>query len=312
MAKKYYAVRNGYKIGVFDSWAEAEKSVRGYPNAAYKGFPTMKEAEQFLNAEKNIQKDATIIANSVDVYVDGSFSENKKMYSYGIVLLKEDTIIDKMSGVGKNTELLTMRNVAGELEGAMQAISWAVSNNFDRIVIHYDYIGIEKWATGEWKANKTGTKSYKSFIQKFKNLISIEFVKVKAHSGVAYNEMVDKLAGEAIDNYSDVQTSNFSNSIEKNSLDNPKISSQKYDEQFKKVISKAGNDKGKNSVIIELDDLKLSNSQIDQFVKAVWKEEKKLVKDISYYNATVNVDKRSLKWDVYDVLGKQFSFEFWF
>jgi ribonuclease HI len=91
-----------------------------------------------------------------------------------------------------------MRNVAGELLGAMEAIKWAIENQYESVVIHHDYQGIAKWATGEWEAKKEGTKSYVTFINKHKKLISIQFNKVEGHTGNKYNEQADKIAREAL------------------------------------------------------------------------------------------------------------------
>ncbi|MDU3828142.1 MAG: RNase H family protein, partial [Peptostreptococcus sp.] len=64
--------------------------------------------------------------------------------------------------------------------------------------LYFDYNGIEKWCTGEWKTNKEGTKNYKQFYDGIKNRLRVNFYKVKAHSGVDYNELADKLAKESL------------------------------------------------------------------------------------------------------------------
>jgi viroplasmin and RNaseH domain-containing protein len=40
MSKKFYTVWVGRTPGVFDSWAETEKSIKGYPDAKFKSFKT--------------------------------------------------------------------------------------------------------------------------------------------------------------------------------------------------------------------------------------------------------------------------------
>ena len=40
MAKKFYAVRNGRVPGVYMTWADCEKQVKGFGGAIYKSFPT--------------------------------------------------------------------------------------------------------------------------------------------------------------------------------------------------------------------------------------------------------------------------------
>lgn len=49
MAKnKYYTVWAGHNIGVYDSWAECQLQIKGFPGAKFKGFETREEAEYAL------------------------------------------------------------------------------------------------------------------------------------------------------------------------------------------------------------------------------------------------------------------------
>src|SRR5260221_13301849 len=43
--QKYYVVWKGRKPGIFTSWADCEKQVKGVVAAEYKAFGTLKEAE---------------------------------------------------------------------------------------------------------------------------------------------------------------------------------------------------------------------------------------------------------------------------
>jgi len=43
--QKYYVVWKGRRNGIFTSWEECEKQVKGYAGAEYKSFGTLKEAE---------------------------------------------------------------------------------------------------------------------------------------------------------------------------------------------------------------------------------------------------------------------------
>ena len=47
MAKKYYAVRKGFKPGIYTTWEECKKNVDGFSGAEYKGFMTREEAVSF-------------------------------------------------------------------------------------------------------------------------------------------------------------------------------------------------------------------------------------------------------------------------
>jgi ribonuclease HI len=50
--KKYYAVRSGRELGIYLTWEECKAQVDGYPNAEYKGFSALRDAEVYLGSVK--------------------------------------------------------------------------------------------------------------------------------------------------------------------------------------------------------------------------------------------------------------------
>ena len=46
--KKFYAVKQGRKTGMFLTWDDCKKQVMGYPGAIYKSFGTEAEAKEYL------------------------------------------------------------------------------------------------------------------------------------------------------------------------------------------------------------------------------------------------------------------------
>lgn len=198
MAKKYYAVKKGRNTGIFTSWESCRASVTGYSGAQYKSFSTLEEAEDYLEgnreavAESSKEEDKDICT----AYVDGSFDLSKKAYSYGCILLYQGERRE-ISRAFIGGEDVSMRNVAGELEGAMAAMKFCEERKIKTLHLYYDYQGIESWATGEWKRNRSGTIRYKEFYDSLKN-VKVVFHKVKGHSGVELNEAVDRLAKAAL------------------------------------------------------------------------------------------------------------------
>ena len=212
--KKFYAVKQGRKTGVFLTWDDCKKQVMGYPGAIYKSFGTREEAEAYLGVTgaQTDQKDREAgitrsvssgnnksenTENAVEIYVDGSYHAATKEFSYGMVVLvdgKEEKFSQKMT----DPELAQMRNVAGEIKGSEAAMQYALDHEIPSIIIYHDYQGIASWCNGDWKANKPGTIAYRDFYREASRKIKIQFRKVKGHSNDKYNDMVDQLAKEAL------------------------------------------------------------------------------------------------------------------
>jgi len=205
MAKFYYGVRKGQSPGVYKTWEECKAEVQGYSGAEYKKFPSYEEALLFVQGkqlELNITNEekfmeATEKENEAIAYVDGSFDLTNWTYSYGVVFITSEGK-QTYSAREDDEELASMRNVSGEIKGAMVAMEKAIEQSKDILYLHFDYTGIEQWAVGNWKTNKEGTKAYKRFYDSIKDNLDVRFIKVKSHTGIKYNEEADILAKEAI------------------------------------------------------------------------------------------------------------------
>lgn len=212
---KYYAVRIGRKSGIYMTWNECKKQVHRFPNARYKSFKTKKEAKRFLNdhdtesihnstskmntvnEKVQTQDISSIKDNEIVAYVDGSYRKSDNTYSYGYLIINNENKKYSHSQRMNSPEFSSMLNVAGEIIGSIQVIKKAIELGYSKIYLHYDYLGIENWCTGEWSANNKFTRWYRDFYNEIKDKIEVKFIKVPAHSGVEYNEIVDRLAKEA-------------------------------------------------------------------------------------------------------------------
>lgn len=129
-------------------------------------------------------------------YVDGSYDNITKRYSYGVVMILPDKEI-LLCECFDNSDLSQMRNIAGEIKGSEVAMQFCLDHEIKTVTIFYDYMGIEKWCTGEWKTKKSGTRAYKEFYDHAKSKVDIKFIKVKGHSRDYYNNLADHLAKKA-------------------------------------------------------------------------------------------------------------------
>lgn len=195
---KYYAVAKGFKPGIYTSWPETQKQVSGFKGASYKSFPTEAQAQAFISG--NTSNTNTNTKTEVFAYVDGSYNPDTQAVGSAVIFRSGTKSTDpiNLEFTNKNSELDEMRNVGGEIIASTSAIHYAIQQGFKSITIYYDYLGIEKWATHEWKTNNNSTKNYASIVDQFKNMIEIKFIKVKAHTGVELNELADKTAKHAV------------------------------------------------------------------------------------------------------------------
>ena len=207
----YYAVKIGENPGIYGSWAECEKQVKGYPNAQFKKWKTKEEAEAYINGSGNAKpysssdmashglgsktpssreekgeegllptQDGSLKAieelfqstkTDCIAYVDGSFEKDSGVYGYGVVFIEKNGNIEEY---------------------------FAVEKGYSSIAIFHDYQGIASWAKGEWKCNKEKTIEYREKMLSYQKQIKITFHKVLAHSGDYFNERADALAKQAV------------------------------------------------------------------------------------------------------------------
>lgn len=193
MAKKFYAVKNGRKTGVFTTWDDCKAQVDGFKCAAYKSFPTKEQAIEYLN----LGKAEEMPGDGAIAYVDGSYRHDTREFSLGAVLFYDGEEI-RFSKKFNDPRLAEMRNVAGEIMGSTEVLNYCVEKGIKAVTIYHDYEGVAKWATGEWKANKDGTREYKALCESLRSCLNFSFVKVAGHSGDKYNDLADSLAKAAL------------------------------------------------------------------------------------------------------------------
>ncbi|GEM_PF-247503 len=302
MVSKFYAVKKGRKQGIYNTWNECRVQVEGFRGAIYKAFSSYDEAYSFINSDyivnensngKEIIKSNKTGIDIAEAYVDGSYSDEYKMYSYGVVILHKNEVV-KFSGRDNESDNLSMRNVAGELLGAIEAIKWALKNEIEKLNIYYDYEGIEKWALGLWKTNKKGTKYYKEFFDSINKRLDISFVKVKAHTGVLYNEEADRLAKMEFNSISP---------LEKPILEN------KYIDIFNKIIYEEEKEKTKSSCFTVFRGYIVTEKKLKKISKEIWKMNNKKISEINNTNTILNIDEKILIIKIEDIYKETYRYE---
>jgi ribonuclease HI len=125
-----------------------------------------------------------------EAFVDGAYILG--VTGYGAVVYLGEDVKTELSGTVPDTQF---RQFGGELKSVIETIKWCRDNAVKKIRINYDYQGIEKFATGKWKARNNLSKEYIDFI--LKNTVEIEWRHIKSHTGNAKNDRADALAKKA-------------------------------------------------------------------------------------------------------------------
>lgn len=203
MAKnKYYAVAAGRVPGIYETWADCEAQVKGFPGASFKGFPDRDGAESFISDAKDRQEQADAAGDPFEkeydgrhafIYVDGSYNKDTNKYGYGVYV--EDEQSPKIF-VGGDTCRYDGNNIEGEIQAATVALDYAYkSNQYDSVTICHDLKHIGSIGDHIETPHTEYTVQYGAFVDKIRRTgLAVDFIHTKGHTGVVGNEYVDKLA----------------------------------------------------------------------------------------------------------------------
>lgn len=116
--KKYYVVWEGKEPGIYNSWTDCQLQIKGYPNARYKSFSTLEEAQEAFGdspyqhisavSKKSKDKKATpeLFKEEIEwksLAVDAACSGNPgKMEYQGVDTASGDQIFHQQFQLGTN------------------------------------------------------------------------------------------------------------------------------------------------------------------------------------------------------------------
>ena len=141
--------------------------------------------------------------NFIEIYTDGSSLGNPGPGGWGVVVVKDEKIIENFGGSEKKTT-----NNRMELTGAIEALRFILNNHKNKdVVIHTDsaYVlgGVTSWVSN-WEQNGWRTANKKPVLNKelWQELVALSrelgkhlsWQKVKGHSGHIYNDKADEIA----------------------------------------------------------------------------------------------------------------------
>lgn len=226
MAKKVYAIKEGYDSSsnkkieniIVSTWAECLKYVKGVKGAKYKSFESVSSAKEYLSDSNKLLKKGvdTYPEECLHVYVDGSYNISSEKYAYGVVAVRDNVVEYIESGSSVDSSQRNIRQIAGELEGAIKGVKYALNIGDKKVVLFHDYEGIFHHATGSWERKDQSSQKYYNEMNNLMNQgIEVIFVKVDSHTGELFNELADEKCKEALGINSDKIVDKW---LEKNKL----------------------------------------------------------------------------------------------
>ena len=220
--------------------SENAPSVQATQNLKDLGTLQTTENSQNIPLKNKINSDYDAV-----IYVDGSYrpadleggtdvGSKQGAYAYGMKVT-DRTGTHYFAKAFAPDDNSSMRNVAGEVNGATAAIHYAIDHNYSKIHLLYDYNGIEAWCKptqvrnkqGEavmnpdgspkmqkrWTRNLDATKEYANLYDNVKDELQIDFEHVYGHTGVDGNEVCDALAKSVL-HISDSKLKTYAKEIE--------------------------------------------------------------------------------------------------
>src|SRR5699024_959978 len=107
--------------------------IKKYPYGKMKRIKGYEQARAYLQGGEPKEKEKI-----PDIFIDGSYMQNKSFSGYGFVVLENGKIIAKDSGSIVDYDLINIHSLGAELYAFIRAIEWAVANEYKFVRIIYD------------------------------------------------------------------------------------------------------------------------------------------------------------------------------
>ena len=206
---KYYAVARGVKPGVYRTWEECHRQVKGFPCAVFKSFETEAKAQRFVQQggpaapAPDEETDDTCLV----IYTDGSHHKGTPRRGYGAWCRYSGREYEL--AVQTDDDAPEVSNPTLELRAArhsLELVATTLPPAVKRIVVAADYQGVSAYINFQWMAERSSVPHFAAEALRLQTATrrlvdagyTVEGRHVRGHTGIEGNERADRLANERV------------------------------------------------------------------------------------------------------------------
>lgn len=214
--KTHYAIAKGRKPGIYKTWfgnEGAEIQIKGIQGARYKGFYSLKDAQEWFNQfigdngnnttdkPESMPKSRPVThdkKNEFTIFTDGGCSRNPGPGGYGVVLIQNNKRKELSGGfrLTTNNRMEMMACIVG-LQALERKSSVTIYSDSKYVVDSIMLGWAKKWRANNWMRNKNDSAVNPDLWKELLDLLEkhdVLFKWVKGHAGNEENERCDQLA----------------------------------------------------------------------------------------------------------------------
>lgn len=206
--KVYYAVKRGRKVGIFMKSKDVAAVTDGFLDACHQSFALKEDALSFLGIQYDTVRDLVYVEKEqtlyfcekpdvLNIYVDGSYNDKKKVHTAAFLAMKEGKTLHKSCELYQNHPYdNSLKSNVGEIESCIAGLRYACKEGAKNVLIYHDNELIGDMLYANKRSTNPFLYEYVEFVKELreKHGMYIDFIKVKSHNGNEWNQEVDKLA----------------------------------------------------------------------------------------------------------------------
>ncbi len=175
----YYVVKRGHRPGLYLDKKQALRQIQNYPNGKMKRIKGYDQARAYFERGDVAPEEAPPL-----IFVDGSYMQNGSFASYGFVVLQDEEVVARDSGIIFDFDVIHLHSLGAEMFALIRAIEWAITNEYRKVHIIYDSTAVFQQLESTPRPNGKQAKGIQKLVQtydQYKRHIEIKFTHKKAN-----------------------------------------------------------------------------------------------------------------------------------